>query len=267
MLIDLVMWTLNSEKTLFKCLESIDKAIPSEVVNQKIIVDAHSKDRTVEIAQKFGWDVYPAQKIGIPFQANQGLKKVRTKFFASFEHDIILSPQWLGKVQKFVSIPNVAIIQGIRLSTHPIMRKIETYAYKRRGRPHISLDNTLYRTEVLRKIGGFSEECPSSVDLELFDRLSKQGYKWITDHTIISNHLKENLRAIGEHNYQLALKSKHENRFQQWNLRFQLALFLFSFFRSISIIVETLDPRIMYAYPYIRFCVLKATVQKGKKRE
>jgi hypothetical protein len=73
------------ESTLVGCLQSIKKTIPPENVNQKIVVDALSTDSPKRICEKFGWTVYDAETVGIPYHANQGLKKVSTEFFASFE--------------------------------------------------------------------------------------------------------------------------------------------------------------------------------------
>jgi glycosyltransferase involved in cell wall biosynthesis len=72
MKMDLVMWTKNSQKTLVPCLKSIDRVIPKEAVNKKIIVDGHSTDKTEEIAKKFNWEFHKAEKTGISYQANQG---------------------------------------------------------------------------------------------------------------------------------------------------------------------------------------------------
>ena len=121
--IDLVMWTLNSAKTLPQTLKSIDKVIPKEYVNQKIIVDGHSTDGTQSIGKQFGWTVVDAVIVGIPYQANQALDNVKTELFASFEHDIILDAHWFNAVLKYVeSDPSVAVAQGVRLTTNPIFK-------------------------------------------------------------------------------------------------------------------------------------------------
>lgn len=92
--IDLVMWTLNSEKTLAVALSSINVAIPDRYVNQKIIVDGNSEYDTKEIGKAFGWQVITTNDRGIGKQANIALDLVETEVFASFEHDIILNPSW-----------------------------------------------------------------------------------------------------------------------------------------------------------------------------
>ncbi len=38
--------------------------------------------------------------------------KVDTSLYAIFEHDILLSPTWLPKMERVVAKPDVAVVQG-----------------------------------------------------------------------------------------------------------------------------------------------------------
>jgi len=51
MKVDLVMSTKNGEGSLPQVLKRIDEAFPYENINQKILVDDHSTDKTVFIAK------------------------------------------------------------------------------------------------------------------------------------------------------------------------------------------------------------------------
>ena len=82
MKVDLVMWTLNGEKTLPLVLSRINEIIPKDIVNQKLIVDDGSKDNTVAISRKFGWNVITNEGKGISDGANTALKHVQTHIFA-----------------------------------------------------------------------------------------------------------------------------------------------------------------------------------------
>ena len=74
MKVDLVMWTLNGEKTLPLVLSRINEVIPKDIVNQKLIVDDGSNDKTVAIARKYGWNVIKNEGKGISDAANTALK-------------------------------------------------------------------------------------------------------------------------------------------------------------------------------------------------
>ena len=153
--IDLVMWTFNSAKELPPTLMSIEKVIPKGQVNQKIIEEGHSTDETKNIGKKFGQKVIDAEKVGIPNQANQALDMVTTKFFASFEHDVILNHNWFPVVLKHLQTDaEVAVAQGVRVTTNLIFRKNEEASLDRNIR-YTSIDNNLYRTDVMKSLGGF----------------------------------------------------------------------------------------------------------------
>ena len=88
---DLVMWTKNSAKFLPVVLRRIEQVVPKRVIENKIIVDDHSTDNTVEVAEKFGWKVYPNVGNGFFDAVDTALSYVSTELFISFEHDIILA--------------------------------------------------------------------------------------------------------------------------------------------------------------------------------
>src|SRR5207253_5171332 len=110
--------TLNGEATITRCLDSIEKAVPSSAVCHRYLIDGGSVDATRDIAEKFGWTVAIARKRGIPFQANQALELVDTPLFGSFEQDVGLNSAWFSTLMhRLVSQPEVAVVQGLRAAT------------------------------------------------------------------------------------------------------------------------------------------------------
>jgi glycosyltransferase involved in cell wall biosynthesis len=49
--VDLVIWTKNSSATLAMVLKRLEKVVPQKFVRNKIIVDDHSVDNTIEIGR------------------------------------------------------------------------------------------------------------------------------------------------------------------------------------------------------------------------
>lgn len=259
--IDLVMWTLNSAKTLPHTLKSIDRVIPKEYVNKKIIVDGHSTDGTQKIGKQFGWTVIDAVNVGIPYQANQALDNVKTEIFASFEHDIILDIHWFNAVLKYLEFdPSVAVAQGVRLTTNPVFKKIEEVCIDR-NIPYRSIDNNLYRTEIIKKLGGFDPRFLISCDWDLQERVQKAGYKWITDKTVISDHVRGSIRNITKHYYKLSrLDDPHNPPRLPVLLRF-----LYSPIRGLDISIRKRCPQAAVVYPYWRLIHLKAALTSTPK--
>lgn len=194
MKIDLVMWTYNSASSLEKSLPSIENAIDSKNVCHRIAVDGGSVDESRTILSSYGWTVKAAQRKGIPYQANEALATVDTQFFAAFEHDIILNPHWFEKTSRIVeSDDRTGAAQGLRLyAGSKTMRAFEEWMYRANRIPvwSFSIDNTLFRTEAVKRAGGFPIDDPASADTILRKNLFRLGYRWITDNALLSGHYR-----------------------------------------------------------------------------
>jgi len=91
--VDLVMWTKNSAKLLPVVLKRIEQVIPKRVIGKKILIDDHSTDSTVEIAEKFGWTVHQNEGSGLFDGFDTALNLVSTEFFISSLFRLVLSVQ------------------------------------------------------------------------------------------------------------------------------------------------------------------------------
>ena len=195
MKVDLVIWTLNGESTLRRCLESIEKAVPTSEVCHRYLIDGGSVDSTRDIAEKFGWTVAIARKRGIPFQANQALGLVDTPVFASFEQDVGLNPAWFSTLMsRLVSQPEVAVVQGLRAASGSrYLEAIDGYVVRHGLVPAwvYSIDNNLYRTQAVRSVGGFPEDFPMSTDGALRNSLFRNGWKWRVYNDVVSRHYRD----------------------------------------------------------------------------
>lgn len=204
--VDLVMWTKNGARFLPRVLKRIEEVIPNEDINQKILVDDHSIDNTTKIAKEFNWSVYANPSTGIPSGANESLRHVETEFFVSIEQDLLLTKEWWNKIPKHLLNEKVAVASGIRLANQPLaLRKLEEYVmerYERRGSLYPTLDNTIYKTEIIRKLGCFPNLSVSiEVDLVLAKNIHSNGYIWKVDYSVKSMHLRGGLRDELAHQY------------------------------------------------------------------
>jgi glycosyltransferase involved in cell wall biosynthesis len=205
--IDLVMWTYNSANSLEKSLPSIDKAIDRENVCHKIAIDGGSVDESRTILSKYGWTVKAAERKGIPYQANEALALVDTQFFAAFEHDIILNPNWFDRTSQMVlSDDRTGAAQGLRLYVgSKTMQAFEEWMYRAKRIPawSFSIDNTLFRTDAVRRAGGFPIEDPASADTILRKNLFRLGYRWVTDNALLSGHYRKDFLEQFKHQVKL----------------------------------------------------------------
>lgn len=272
--IDLVMWTLNSEKYLAQTLNSIKKEIPTKFINRKIMVDGGSLDNTINIAKFFEWEFHKCKK-GIPYQANMALEMVDTPIFASFEHDIVLCPDWYMKIINTITPQDVAVSQGIRISMNKTLRAIEKYSMLRDYVHYTSIDNNLYKTKIIRNLGGFNLNCPVSCDRDLQDKVRANGFKWLINNDIISNHLVFNFikyahkcherRLLNDYQYDIANimflgKRKLKSNSLVYFSDFVIKCFL-SFPMGFIIARKFKEPSACWGYPFWRFYKLKTLLE------
>jgi len=285
------MWTKNGSETLPLVLRRIGKVIPSEAVNQRIIVDDHSTDNTREIAESFGWNVIFNEGKGISDGANTALKRVKSDYFASFEQDLLLSYNWWNKIPPLLENPKAAVASGVRFANEPSgVQKLQQYVAKKyRGESKLepwlrsrqmaaftlgkTLDNTIYKTKAIRALGGFPKtRTGSGIDTILAYKVNQAGYQWIVDYEVQSIHLRRSLKQELLHQYWHAKQlqevwsiiKKETNQSPPLTRADVLIRFMASLFTGVFIALKTKEPSITYIHPLIRFYYLKGFLEFSK---
>jgi glycosyltransferase involved in cell wall biosynthesis len=253
--IDLIMWTFNSAKLLPSVLQRISEVIPAESVNKKIISDDHSSDGTIMVAQGFGWEVHVNKGKGMQDNKNTALNLVSTSIFASFEHDVLLSREWWIKASKIIENQCVGVVQGIRLSTEPRLRKLDAYEYERRPDKR-SVDNNLCRTNVVRKFGFDESGSPTKMAIE--------GYKWLVMPDVVSDHItRGNLSETIQHDMRIHMLSLPSYTRSEKVGCFKI--FIHSPFRAIDVVRKTRAYSILLFYPIDRLAIFLAYFTRPRK--
>ena len=171
---DVCIPTLNSGKTLEACLKSIKEVIP---VNKIIIADGYSTDNTIEIAKKYGCEIFQTKR-SLGEVREMLIKRVKTKWFFFIDADIVVNKKWF-----YALIANrnekLGAVQGFGLPKGPIsfFRKLllfikVKFGLKQRG----FTSNTLVRKEAVSGI-----KLPKRKRLEdiyLQEEVEKRGYEW-----------------------------------------------------------------------------------------
>jgi glycosyltransferase involved in cell wall biosynthesis len=153
--VDVVLLTKNSDRALKKCVESVYRTVP---VNQLIVVDGYSTDKTLPIMKEFD-EKYRNVKIifdkGNRATARQrGIAAVETEWFIFVDSDVILCKDWYKKAQKFVN-HGVGAVWGTEVwstirtaTTLKLFLEITRKIFEIRGGTH----DTLIKTELVRDI-------------------------------------------------------------------------------------------------------------------
>ncbi|MGF3522434.1 MAG: glycosyltransferase family 2 protein [Candidatus Bathyarchaeia archaeon] len=192
--VDVVLLTLNSERKLESCLTSVYKNVP---VAQLIVVDGGSRDRTLEIVQKFNSKYRNVKVIsdrGTRATARQrGIQNVTADWFLFVDSDVVLCDDWFQKAAKHVN-DGVGAVWGIEVwSTiqNPAMLKLFLWVTRKifdlRGGTH----DTLIRTEAVKNI-----KIPATLhvfeDAYLMDWISRQGYRVVACYNPFCIHYRPN---------------------------------------------------------------------------
>jgi len=277
--VDLVMWTKNGGETLSVVLAGIAKVIPDEFVNKRLIVDDRSTDNTREIAKAFGWDVIFNEGKGISDGANTALKHVETECFISFEQDLLLASDWWRKVPPYLSSSSVALASGVRFVYYPpVLKKLQEFTaanYKNEEKegqffPYVkTLDNTIYKTKIMRTLGGFPTLTISAgIDHVLAQRVHLSGFKWKVDYDVKSVHLRKGLGDELAHYYWYGTCSDTLERSlfkRSASARLMALRLFFSPIRGLQIALKKNAPQAIYIYPLLRLAFLRG-VFDGRRR-
>jgi len=263
---DLVMWAKNGASTLPLVLSRVDEVLLSEVIHRKIFVDDHSTDESRKIAKEFGWTVHPNEKGGVGCGANTALRHVECEYFISLEQDVVLAKNWFEKVPKHLEKENVVVAQGWRLSDHPVLRKLDEFAFEKSNFTLNSIDNTIYKTKVVKSLGGFPEDIKyGAVDTHLRLRIENIGLRWKVDPSVISLHLRKGgLREQVRRLYLYGLYAPKEKGpfIAETKTKRAVKIALMSPFRAFEIAVKKRCPQAMYYYPLMRFAFMIGALKR-----
>nr|MDO8135272.1 glycosyltransferase family A protein [Candidatus Njordarchaeum guaymaensis] len=99
MKVDVIVCTYKSEKYLEQCLTSIEQFIP---LNELIVVDHYSPDRTVEIAKKHNAAVY-YEKYSLGNARQVGINHSETPIFIFVDSDVVFyDGKWFPRAVSMV---------------------------------------------------------------------------------------------------------------------------------------------------------------------
>lgn len=220
-LVSIIIPTLNSEKTLGKCLKSINSQ--SYQNYETIIVDGGSDDKTVKIAEKFGANIINANIKSMTKQTNIGISNSTGHYIYRVDSDVILPPKIVEKsVEKCENdgFDGVCIfwVPDESISFWAKVRKIEKESYIEypnyigaiKYNKNV-LGARFLRRDVIESVGRFDEDIPTlGEDYALYNKLAKSDFQFALIN-LRESHIGEprNIMDIlrKNYNYGLAMKS------------------------------------------------------------
>ncbi|MGQ9543433.1 MAG: glycosyltransferase [Candidatus Bathyarchaeia archaeon] len=181
--VSVVIPTLNEEKYLPACLESLSRQ-DFDGEFEVIIVDGGSTDSTVEVAASGADKVIVCKGRLVGDSRNIGARLAEAEKVAFIDADTVASEAWLRSVDEGLGRPDVVGVTGPTLPymgnglDHAIYRVAVGWLQRFSiifGLPHVAGFNCAYRREPLLKCGGFEEGRTLSEDLALSLKMRREG--------------------------------------------------------------------------------------------
>lgn len=175
-LVSVVIPTLNSEKTIEKCLQSVNNQNYSSI--EIIVVDGGSEDKTEEIAKKYCVKFLKSDVKSRTYQTNFGAKNSNGKYIYRLDSDIVLSNTIVEECVNKCANENfdaVATYWGPDpdISLWSRVRKFEKDCYKYDPKRNVS---RFYKKSIFDEIGGYNENLVYGEDYDIQNRLRNQNY-------------------------------------------------------------------------------------------
>ncbi len=176
-LVSIIIPAYNSERTLEQCLRSIRDQTYSNI--EGIVVDGGSKDKTEQIAKKYGFNVYVLEGKERSPAINYGIKRSGGEYIYRVDSDVILDKTLVEEAVnkcKNEGCDAVSVLWSPdqTISFWAKVRKLEKDCYK----DDFSHSGArFFRRPVIEALGGFNENLVAGEDYDIYNRLTKMKFK------------------------------------------------------------------------------------------
>jgi glycosyltransferase involved in cell wall biosynthesis len=171
--VSIIIPTMNSAKTLHKCLESIRLQSYKDI--EIIVIDGHSSDNTTEIASKFNARIYLSTGERTTAK-NFGISKSTGNFLFFVDSDMILQPEVVSECVSVCShdctvvgiiIPERSVGSGFWVRVRDFERTLYAGSKIESAR--------FFRKSFVVQAGGFDEDIIFYEESTLHQKLEMQG--------------------------------------------------------------------------------------------
>lgn len=185
--------TLNEEKCIGHCIDSIFAAACEQPGLEIIVVDNGSNDRTIDISRQKGVQVYEEPDANVSSLRNIGAKKSKGKTLAFMDADCTVDESWLKAASIYINRPDIVCFGApptipekatwVQKSWYQIRDK----AQKAKETDWLETMNMFVKREQFFAVGGFDEQLVTCEDYDISVRLGSLGKIW-SDPGIIATH-------------------------------------------------------------------------------
>ena len=198
-MISVIIPVYNGEKTLARCLTSLESQTVPRDKYEIIVVDDGSKDNTRKVAEGFSVDVVSQKNQGPAAARNLGVKTAKGDTVLFIDADCEATPDWIDEMTNIFRNPEIVGGKGI-YKTHQkeIIARFVQIEYEERYErmkryPYIDFIDTYsagFRRDVFLSYGGYNTSFPTASveDQEFSFRLGKANLKMVFNPNAIVYH-------------------------------------------------------------------------------
>jgi len=164
---------LNEEKFIGDCLRSLRaQTVPAYI----IVLDNGSTDKTVEIAKEYADEVLILPGLSLRDMKQLGVEKAKTPIVVTTDADTVAPPEWLEKLLRHFSDPEVVAVGGpVRPLEPNTVSSLYTNSLSNIAQAGLLYDaNMAFRRDAVLGSGGYAH-LKRGWDWELSSRLNNYG--------------------------------------------------------------------------------------------
>lgn len=201
-MISVIIPVYNGEKTLTRCLNSLESQTIPRDEYEIIVVNDGSKDDTRKVAEGFNVTVLSQENQGPAAARNLGVKMAQGDIVLFIDADCSAAPNWIEEMTKPFSNPDIVGVKGTYKTTQKALIarfvQIEYEEKYERMKKYTYIDfvdtySAGFRKNVFQKYGGYNTSFPTATveDQEFSFRLAKDGHMMLFQPEAFVYHLHQ----------------------------------------------------------------------------
>lgn len=197
--VSIIIRTKNEERNI---QEAFDSLVRNQILGEDaevMIVDAHSTDKTVEVASKYPVKIVFESTGTRGGACNVGWKNAKGELIVFTDADCFFQRDWIKKIKKSFGNVKIGAVGGVDLTppnttsyfqrASGLLDDLRIFPKHKKGFVfRLRGCNIAYRRDALSECGGFDEKLDVAEETELLYRLNGIGYEIVFDPTIAVYH-------------------------------------------------------------------------------